>query len=391
MNIDKKNLTITPSVPVWLDGEDYVFDRKFYDGMLLYVKEWTGNVNCVMSLTEDSLPPFGCVRQKQEDLPFGLSLLKDNARISDKHIKGADVVLASGDSFEQFHVSGLCRRHGVKCVYIIEYIPETRYQIVNLGRASRVVKLYRCLYIWRGERRRRKAFQLADGIQANGTASNFYYCREDKSCLLYFDSRVYSEQIINHATLNKRLSTLSHRRPLRLAFSGRLIRMKGAESLIRLAELLQTNGVEFTMSIYGSGDLEAEMRFDTERKQLGDHVKMKGAVDFYNELLPDIKENVDLYIVLHKQSDPSCTYLETLSCGIPIVGYKNKAFSGLLDMDDIGWGKEVGDIEGIAEIIKCLDHNREEIAEKSVRSMEFSRSHDFRTTFKRRIDHLKQL
>ncbi|MFT7224126.1 MAG: colanic acid/amylovoran biosynthesis glycosyltransferase [Cellvibrionaceae bacterium] len=92
---------------------------------------------------------------------------------------------------------------------------------------------------------------------------------------------------------------------------------------------------------------------------------------------------MDIYVILHRQSDPSCTYLETLSCGIPIIGYKNKAFSGLLDLQNIGWG--------VAKKIEHLSSHRDEIKEKSRQSISFAKNHDFDTTFMRRIDHLKSL
>jgi colanic acid/amylovoran biosynthesis glycosyltransferase len=386
----KKNLTITPSVPAWIDGKSVVFDRKFYDGMLLYVKEWHGTVSCVMRKSDGPLPDFGFVKKTIGELPFQLTILLGDELITEDHIKNASIVLASGDSFNQLHLSKLCKKLNIKCVYVIEYIPETRHQILDLAKVNPVVKLRRRYFLWNGERKRVAAFQAADGIQANGTAAYDEYNRF-KNCILYFDTRVNTDVIVSNEKLNERIETLMNNQPIRLAFSGRLIRMKGADDLIELAGLLKDRNIKFKMAIYGTGDLEGDMVDKINDMRLNSEVNMAGVVDFYNELLPEIKGNVDLFVMLHRQSDPSCTYLETLSCGIPIVGYENKAFSGLLAREDVGWGKKIDDLHGIADIIEHLNNSREQIKEKSINSVNFSCSHDFESTFQKRIEQLRLL
>ena len=39
-----QRLTIVPSVPVWVVGNQVVFDRKFHDGLACYIGGWTGPV-----------------------------------------------------------------------------------------------------------------------------------------------------------------------------------------------------------------------------------------------------------------------------------------------------------------------------------------------------------
>jgi glycosyltransferase involved in cell wall biosynthesis len=164
--------------------------------------------------------------------------------------------------------------------------------------------------------------------------------------------------------------------------------MKGADHLVKLAQLLNAKGIRFHLTIYGTGDLEDDMRTDITEHHLEKEVSMPGPVDFHTQLLPDIREKVDLFVCLHRQSDPSCTYLETLSCGVPIVGYKNRAFAGILELADIGWGTKLNDLDEIASIIGNLSTNRKEIAVKSRNSVKFARLHDFETTYRNRIDHL---
>ena len=164
--------------------------------------------------------------------------------------------------------------------------------------------------------------------------------------------------------------------------------MKGADHLVKFAFKLKQKNIPFHLNIYGTGELETEMKEFISKNHLGNEVSILGAVDFYKILIPDLKQAIDLFVCLHRQSDPSCTYLETLSCGVPIVGYKNRAFSGLLDISDIGWGAELNDLDEICKIVADLNNNRAELIEKSKTSVVFARNHDFEATFQKRIDHL---
>jgi colanic acid/amylovoran biosynthesis glycosyltransferase len=380
-------LVIAPSVSVWKNGDLIIFDRKFYDGVLLYTKMWQGDVFCVMNLAESELPSFGLVQKRKDELPFKCTLLEENEKINIHHLDGASVVMASGDSFKQFHLSKLCRKIGAKCIYVIEYIPETRYQIASFSTKNPLIKFRRFLYVWREERKRLSSFSLADGLQANGMPAYYEY-NKFKNILLYFDTRVDKNIIINDEHLNQRLTYLSKNKPLRLAFSGRLIRMKGVDHLLKVAMCLKQRNLNFQLTIYGTGELENEMKRFIKKHQLEDSVIMAGAVDFQQELLPNLQKNFDLFLMLHRQSDPSCTYLETLSCGLPIVSYDNNAFSGLLDLADIGWKVKMDDVNGVARVIENLHFNRKEIVEKSQNSMKFALNHNFESTFQNRIDHL---
>ncbi|MCX6179419.1 MAG: glycosyltransferase [Chlorobiales bacterium] len=387
MRLQNKHLIVIPSVPVWRNDNILSFDRKFYDGMVLYTQKWPGIISCIISTSRSSFSDFGVISKTKEELPFKCTVLDFDETVTVDHLTGASIVFASADANNQLYISDLCRKSKIKCVYAIEYIPETRYQITLLTTHNPFVILRRFIYIWQQEKKRISAFSISDGIQSNGTPAYYEY-KKFKNKLLYFDTRVYKANFITDNELEYRLKELSTNKPLRLAFSGRLIRMKGADHLVKLALLLKQRKVPYKFYMYGAGELKDEMIAYIQKHQLEDNVFLPGPVDFYNQLLPDLKKNIDLFICLHRQSDPSCTYLETLSCGVPIVGYKNKAFSGLLSLADIGWGAEINDLKKIADTIERLNENRTQLFAKSRSAVEFARPNDFETTFQNRINHL---
>ncbi|MCF8383069.1 MAG: glycosyltransferase [Chlorobium sp.] len=380
-------LSIIPSVPVWKKGSELLFDRKFYDGVIHYCHAWPGPVRCIMTEGPVQLPDFGIVRMKPGMLPFSCTLIASGTEIGKAHLAGSSIVLASGDAYNQLHIAGVCRKLGIPCVYVIEYIPETRYQIAALTTRNPLKLLRHFLFIWNQEQKRKQAFITADALQSNGTPAYEHY-HQATNRLLYFDTRVSKEDLITTDALEQRLEKLNEGKPLRLAFSGRLISMKGADHLVRLALILKQSGMAFLLTIYGKGELEGWMNAFIAKHHLGNHIRMPGALDFRKELLPEISRNTDLFVCLHRQSDPSCTYLETLSCGVPIVGYANRAFSGLLASGDIGWSAPTGDLNGIRDLIIELDKQRIIIAQKARNSILFAKEHDFESTFAKRTEHL---
>lgn len=381
-------LCIVPSVSVWKKGNDLVFDKKFFDGICEYTRYWEGRVSVVVRLSNDKLPDFGKVYIHPSDLKFRCTILSYQEPFQASHFLGATIVLAAGDANDQFCLAAITRNAAIKLVYILENIPQTRYQIALLSSQNPLVILRRIFYIWKQERYRLNAFFLADGFQFNGLPAANYYNQFSHS-VLYFDTRVRADQFISDATLNKRLLFLREKRPLRLAFSGRLNKMKGADHLVLLASLLKNLKIRFQMTIYGSGDLDNKLAVEVENRGLNDSVNFRGAVDFDLVLLPELASSCDLFIILHRQSDPSCTYLETLACGVPLLGYKNLAYQGLLERAEVGWGVPSDDLMAVAEQIAHLDQNRDALANVARTGLAFARENNFENTMKSRITHLR--
>lgn len=232
--------------------------------------------------------------------------------------------------------------------------------------------------IW--ERKRLDALYQSSGLQSNGTDAYTKYKDVDNK-ILYFDTRIKKQHRIEEDSLAERLKQLSKNKPLPLAFSGRSIKIKGADHLLQLANKLKRQNIHFIFNLYGSGDLEYEMKEYITHHNLSDCFFMTGAIDFYKELFPKIKNETDLFVCLHRQGDPCCTHIETMSCGVPIVGYNNNAFTGILERADIGWDQKPSHLDGIVDVIKYLDKNRNEIVKKAKACLEFATNHDFETVF----------
>jgi hypothetical protein len=80
-----------------------------------------------------------------------------------------------------------------------------------------------------------------------------------------------------------------------------------------------------------------------------------------------------------------------MACGVPIVGYSNEAFEGLVQAAGAGWATPLHRPTDLAEQIASLHRDPEKIRAASERSLAFAREHTFEKTFRRRIDHLNQV
>jgi hypothetical protein len=133
------------------------------------------------------------------------------------------------------------------------------------------------------------------------------------------------------------------------------------------------------------------MTRDIDRLGVGDVFTMRGVLDFRTELVPFVREQVDVFVCPHVQGDPSCTYMETFALGVPIAGYDNEAFQGLVELGPVGWSSPLGDIERLADRITWLDCNRESIAARSRFARTLAEDHTMERTFARRLEHLRRL
>jgi glycosyltransferase involved in cell wall biosynthesis len=199
---------------------------------------------------------------------------------------------------------------------------------------------------------------------------------------------VRERRLVAERTLEERLQRLRTGAPLRLAFTGRLAAIKGADHLPRVARSLRRLGVDFTLDVCGSGPLEGRIRALASRWELQPAVRLRGVLDFETELLDFVSREVDLFVCCHRQGDPSCTYLETMACGVPIAGYANEAFARLAAHARTGWTAPLDDPDALARRIAALDRDRAELERGARRARAFAAQHLFEATMDRRVEHL---
>lgn len=376
-----------PSVPMCIEGDRYFLDNKAVEGLAYLAKHWNGPVTCLMRCGDRENIGYGKY-YSPGDLPFFVGGISEDFSELNDYDKKNTIFLASGDNFNDLNLARIAKS---PIVYIIEYTLRTRVFInyFQLGISYRFLKS--TIWLLKTEMQRRAAFSRSAGLQANGRPAFDAYHRTVSPTLLYFDNRVAASQQATFAEIDAKAQHYLSFQPMRLVFSGRLERMKGADQLLRVIEALAHRKIDFNFDIFGEGRLRSMMEAQIGMLGLGNRVKFHGPVRFNEVLIPFLKSHADLFLCCHPQSDPSCTYIETLACGVPIAGYNNDAFRGILDLGDVGHAVTVNDAEALADVVDVLGRDRPRLHAMARATHTVVRDHSFEKTFQNRINHLMQI
>jgi glycosyltransferase involved in cell wall biosynthesis len=190
-----------------------------------------------------------------------------------------------------------------------------------------------------------------------------------------------AEMVIPPEELAARLATRAGR-PLRLLFSGRYERLKGVDDAVRVAVECLRRGLDIEMHFYGQGSLRTEMEHIAAQAARPQRIHIHDAVP-YPELVR-ISRNFDLFVCCHIQSDPSCTYLESMGAGLPIVGYANGMWRRLSETSGAGFASVIGRPANVADDVQRLASDFDTLATMSGKAREFAMAHSCEHEFAKR-------
>ena len=364
-----------------------VLTQKYLDGAAEFARFWPGRVTSLIELNNERTSDMDHVEVLPGEGGTALEERPTKRSALAERLGKASVVLAFLSPFEA-GVANLCKKTGVPLVFTSEYSPNTECQIIDADVRNSILRARRKLWIRKAERIRRSMLHKAVGIQCSGTPTYELYRDLTPEALLFFDNRVRGPEVISQAALAKKSAAIEAGGPLRLVFGGRLIAMKGVLDLPLVARELSRLGVDYTLDIFGSGPLENELSNQIRASGLQDRVALRGVLDFQTGWIPQLRDGTDLFVCCHPQGDPSSTYPEVMSCGVPIAGYGNEAFLGIVKHSGAGWSVPTGDAAALAQVLQRLDRSRSELSSAAERARAFADAHVFEKTFARRTEHL---
>lgn len=365
----------------------FMVTQKYLDGAAAYAEHWPGPVTHIVELKSTQSTNMDVVEAPPS---FGTSRFEwrpKTAKALEERLSGAALVNAFLLRQERPTVD-LCKKLGVPLVYITEYSAKTERQILRAKETNPLLRWRRHLWLARTEQIRIAAVRRADGLQCSGTPTYNSYRKYNDNTMVFFDNRVPEAQVLTEAQVTAKTAGLQAGKPLRLAFGGRLIAIKGVIDLPPFALSLRDRNIPFTLDIYGSGPLEGALQQDITAKGLGDQVTLKGALDFKTGWIPALQQDVDLFVCCHPQGDPSSTYPEVMSCGVPLVGYDNDAWAGVAALSNGGWSVPMHDTKALVDVVARLDGDRAALAQAAQRARTFAAEHAFERTMARRLHHL---
>ncbi|WP_406648709.1 glycosyltransferase [Aliisedimentitalea scapharcae] len=377
-----------PVIPV---PDGMTLDAKFVEGMRLQSDLWPGQFDCILRRGARSIP-FGARVINPAQETFGLHVLEEDERLTQAHFEGYDLVMCSADDDRNLGLAPLVQAAGARLVVTLEYTLETRLKILFLTPGRSLPR--RCISALRlmaRELRRRRFMASAQGLQANGYPAHSLCRKSDPDALLYLDNRMSPGLFATKTEMDARCDRLLSAAPVRLVYTGRLEPMKGAQDLIPVARALSQRGVTYSLDIFGAGQLRDEIANQIEAGGLAPQVRLHEPLDFETELVPHLRQNADIFLCCHKQSDPSCTYIENMGCGLAVIGYENRMWSALAGASIAGWTSPAGRPQELADAVAQAAGNRVQLAERCRNALAFAQAHDFRAESRKRMEHLAKV
>lgn len=365
-----------------------ILTQKYLEGVATYARDWPGPVTSLVGLETRPGTDMDQTEIDPDTLETGLEVRPTDPDALAARLSSAAIVLFHL-SPEELEPAELCQRIGVPCVFVSEYSPRTERQIVDAGTTNPLRRLRRKLWLMGAERKRQKILRnYASGLQSSGTPTYDLYSPITKNPMLFFDNRVLRADIIDDAALEAKCSNLAQGAPLRLVFGGRMIAMKGVLELPRIARALDRLDVPYQMDIIGDGDLKDQLQSDIDQAGLSERVQLHPPMDFKTGWIPMLKREADVFVCCHPQGDPSSTYPEVMSCGVPIVGYGNEAFAGIVRESGTGWSVPMFDADALATQVAKLHSDRAALQDAARHGRDFAAQHCFEATFSRRVAHM---
>lgn len=364
--------------------------QKYLDGAAAYARAWPGPVTSLFRPSKATSWDMDVVEIEPGNYSgdgHAVEMFPSDSLALAARLANAALVFPFLAPSEQDTLA-ICRRLQVPVVFGTEYSAATERQIIDSETRNPLLRWRRKHWSAKAERSRLQMLRHAAGVQCSGTPTYDVYRHHNGNPLLFFDNRVPLADVLADHEILLKAQAMQTSMPLRLIFGGRLIAMKGVMDLPEVAAELQRLGVDFQLDIYGQGNLEPQLRKRILDLDLQSRVHLRGVLDFKAGWLPQLRQHADLFLCCHPQGDPSSTYPEVMSCGVPIIGYDNEAFAGIVRESRCGWTSPIGNPHALARRLAQLADHRDVLAAAARQAVEFAREHAFERTFARRSAHL---
>jgi glycosyltransferase involved in cell wall biosynthesis len=381
-------LLVAAGAGVCRDADGVRIDAKFASGMASYARHWPGEVACLVPEVADPLP-FSVLRREAE-LPFALRTFPAGRPPPPAALDGADMLLASADGGEFLDLARAAAHRGLPVVAVIENVLPTRLSFAMLDDARAWPRRLRAaLRALLEEPGRRRVLRAAAGLQANGHPAFDAYAPINRHPMLFLDHRISRDLLVTEAEQAARAERVLSGAPLALIHSGRLETLKGAQDLVPLCRALAARGVPFELHVFGQGRLAPALAEGVRAAGLSDRVTLHGSVDFETGLVPFARRHGDLFVSCHRQSDPSCTYMESFGCGLPVVGYDNRMLARLVRESGAGLVAPMARVARLADRVAGLHRDRAQLVAASNAARTFAAARPYEDEMARRIDHIR--
>ena len=383
-DMSRRTVTVLTLCPATRTTDGIRVDRKFHLGMLRYADLIDARIRCLVPEgTPDSLDR---VEAPTEALPYEVAFLSEPGAV-EATLRDSNLLYGMNPD-----VLRRARRLGVPYVMVTEHNWSIRRRIAQLSVTDVKASVSRRVKSFARQMRRVKE-HVEEQLQMLGSLSvhcNGYPAYENARGaprrLLYFDSRIRRVDVAAEDVLTRRFETFG-RRPVRLIYSGRLEEIKGPQEILKAADHLVRVLPDFTLDYYGDGSMKKMLSRMIADFGLQAKVRLHDPIPF-SALMLKVRE-ADLFLSGHVQADPSCTYMETLGCGVPIAGYANQMWAALVADSGAGVATPLRDPAALADAVVRVVTRPNRLRGLAHRARSFALARNFDAEFQRRVEDLE--
>lgn len=173
------------------------------------------------------------------------------------------------------------------------------------------------------------------------------------------DTSYLSSEVISQGLVKERLSTLlQNTRPLRLAYCGRLVDIKGLDRSINIIHRAHELGANVTLEIIGGGPEEDSLKELADQLNISDKVTFLGPMPYDSSLLKRLGECDAMFFNPRMEETPRMIF-DGYAAGLPLISDKIDYVieRSLADKAVIALPKN--DDDAAVNKILELDHNRD--------------------------------
>lgn len=132
--------------------------------------------------------------------------------------------------------------------------------------------------------------------------------------------------------------------------AGRLVHQKGQQHLIRLASILDKEGLDFRIVIAGSGPMEEQLRQKAADARVEHRITFLGFVDQMKAFM----ESIDIFVLTSLWEGFGYVLAEAMACRKPVVAFRISSNPEIVTDNETGYLVELRDMEAMADKVLKL-------------------------------------
>jgi glycosyltransferase involved in cell wall biosynthesis len=171
---------------------------------------------------------------------------------------------------------------------------------------------------------------------------------------------VYAGDHITEVQLQAKLDSIARGEPLKICYAGRATDMKGPLDWVDTLGELAKSGVRFDATWLGDGPMLEQMQAMVAERNIPG-VTFAGFIAERQTVLDALK-TAHVFLFCHKTLESARILGEALACGAPLVGFRTAYPADLVAEHGGGVFCDMGNVGALAEKVRELDRNRDDLA-----------------------------